>query len=61
MMLHLSVTARGSETGGEIAAIAALVQMQAVPARRQRTRWKLQSNQHPVRAIREGGLADCLA
>jgi hypothetical protein len=35
-MLHLRMRARGLEAGGEVAAIAALVEMQAVPARRQR-------------------------
>ena len=56
--VHAEMTARGLEAGGEIAAIAALVEVKAVPAGRECACRKLQSNQHAVGPLGEGGLAD---
>src|SRR5690606_3245899 len=55
------MSARGAEAAGEVAAIATIVQMQAVPTRRQTALQKLHANQHARRRLGEGRLADRLA
>ena len=56
--LRAEVSAGGLETGREIAALADLMQMRAVPARRQRTLGKFQSNQDALGQRAERGLAN---
>ncbi|NJM31041.1 MAG: ATP-binding cassette domain-containing protein [Rhizobiales bacterium] len=56
---HAEVAAGSLEALSEVGAVAALMEVQAMPTRRQRPLRKFQSNQYPVRRLRERGLTHC--